>query len=230
VDNPENNYAKEFIALIDTFSLTQHVQGPTHSLGHTLDLVITKGLDVSTAVKDLALSDHFCVFFDVSMSPHTQNTAMMVKRRIINDQTSALFEQALSLKSSQLSDSEDLFDHFNAKMANIMDDIAPLQFKKVMDKQKAPWRQNPAVKLLKRECRKTERKWRKYKLQIHYEIHKEMLRTYNSEICKARQSFFSNIINRSSNNTRILFSTVDKLTNPPSQLAPELLSTNKCNE
>ncbi|XP_062379523.1 uncharacterized protein LOC134068036 [Sardina pilchardus] len=179
----------------------------------------------------LALSDHFCVFFDVSMSPHSQNRSMLVKRRIINDKTSVLFEQALSQTSSNLSDSvEDLLDHFNAKMANIMDGIAPLKSKKVKDKQKAPWKQNPAVKLLKRECRKTERKWRKYKLQIHYDIHKDMLRTYNFEICKARQSFFSNIISRSSNNTRVLFSTVEKLTNPPSQLAPELLSTNKCNE
>ena len=40
VDNPENSYAKELNALLDTFILTQPVQGPTHSLGHTMDLVI----------------------------------------------------------------------------------------------------------------------------------------------------------------------------------------------
>lgn len=43
----------------------------THSLGPTLDFVVTKGLDVSTDVKDL--SGHFCVFFDVSLSPVIQN-------------------------------------------------------------------------------------------------------------------------------------------------------------
>ncbi|XP_076118485.1 uncharacterized protein LOC143099274 [Alosa pseudoharengus] len=87
MDNVNDCLTIAFQSLIEHVGFTQHVQGPTHSLGHTLDLVITKGLDVSTAVKDLALSDHFCVFFDVSMSPHTQNTAMMVKRRIINYQT-----------------------------------------------------------------------------------------------------------------------------------------------
>ena len=55
VDNIQNSYAKE----LNTFSLTKLVQGPTHSLGHTLDLVITKGLNISTTVKDLALSDFF---------------------------------------------------------------------------------------------------------------------------------------------------------------------------
>ena len=31
--------ASELLSLLDTLNLTQHVQGPTHFLGHTLDLV-----------------------------------------------------------------------------------------------------------------------------------------------------------------------------------------------
>ncbi|KAL2083495.1 hypothetical protein ACEWY4_021268 [Coilia grayii] len=231
VDNPENTYAKEFLTLIDTFSLTQHVQGPTHSHGHTLDLVITKGLNVSTTVMDLAISDHFCVFFDVCMSPHIQNRSMSVRRRVINNGTGLLFEQALSHTPSQPSDcADDLMIHFNSRMTHIMDNIAPLKTKRVTDNQKAPWKLNPVVKLLKRECRKSERMCRKSKLQIHYQIHKEMLGKYNLEISKARQSFFSNIINRNINNARVLFSTVEKLTNPSSQLPPELSLVKKCND
>jgi hypothetical protein len=63
VDNPEKTHARDFLAVIDTFNLTQYMQDPTHSQGHTLDLVITKGLTVSTHVVDLALSDHCCTFF-----------------------------------------------------------------------------------------------------------------------------------------------------------------------
>ncbi|XP_060775062.1 tubulin beta-1 chain isoform X1 [Neoarius graeffei] len=168
---------------------------------------------------------------DVSMSPHIQNSSTTMGRRVIKDNTCALFEQALSQNSTKMSDSvDDLLEIFNLNMTQIMDDIAPFKIKRVNDKQKAPWKQYLAVKLLKRECRKTERKWRKSKLHIHYQIHKEMLCNYNYEIRKARQSFFSNIINRNMNNARVLFSTVEKLTNPPPQLAPELLSVNKCNE
>ena len=78
-----------------------HVDNPA---GHTLDPVITKGLNISTTVKDLALSDHFWEFFDVSMSPHIQNRYMSVRKRVINDHTSAAFEQALSRTSTYLSD------------------------------------------------------------------------------------------------------------------------------
>ncbi|KAF7644646.1 hypothetical protein LDENG_00218380, partial [Lucifuga dentata] len=46
IDNPNDNTAKEFCALLDTFELLQHVTGPTHTRGHTLDLVISKGLSI----------------------------------------------------------------------------------------------------------------------------------------------------------------------------------------
>ena len=76
-----------------------------------------------------------------------------------------------------------------------MDDIAPFKLKRVTEKRKAPWKQNPTVNLLKSECRTTERKWHKFRLQIHYQIHEEMLHTLNAEKGKARQSFFFNLFN-----------------------------------
>ena len=75
VDNPENSYAKELKALLDTFGLTQQVQGPTHS---PLDPVITKGINISPTIKDFTLSDHFCVFFGVSMSPPKQTHSCVI--------------------------------------------------------------------------------------------------------------------------------------------------------
>ena len=86
------------------------------------------------------------------------------------------------------------------------------------------------MKLQKTECRKAERRWRKTKLKIHHDIYKEELFTYGLELKKARQSFFSDLINKNINNSRLLFSTIDRLTNPRMEIAPELISTQKCNE
>lgn len=41
VDSPTNHSAAEFLDLLDCLHLKQHVGVPTHSKGHTLDLVIT---------------------------------------------------------------------------------------------------------------------------------------------------------------------------------------------
>ena len=70
VDNVCDRNAKELCAVLETFGLIQHVSEPTHSRGHTLDLLMTKGVNISSVnVVDVALSDHFCVFFELSVIP-----------------------------------------------------------------------------------------------------------------------------------------------------------------
>ncbi len=83
---------------------------------------------------------------------------------------------------------------------------------------------------MKRQFRKAERMWRKTKLEIHYSSYKDSLHAFNVEVGTARQTFFSNLINSNLNNTRTLFATVERLTNPPSQIPSEMLSYSKCNE
>uniref|UniRef100_A0A672L323 Reverse transcriptase domain-containing protein n=1 Tax=Sinocyclocheilus grahami TaxID=75366 RepID=A0A672L323_SINGR len=139
--------------------------------------------------------------------------------------------EAISLTPSISADSVDLLlDSFNSKVKNVIDDIAPLKVSRKTGRQKSAWRKSTAVQSMKRQCRKAERMWRKTKLEIHYSIYKDSLRTFNVELGKARQSFFSNLINSNLNNTRTLFATVERLTNPPNQIASEMLSDSKCNE
>ena len=220
--------AKELSALLDTFGLFQHVKGPTHTRGHTLDLVIAKGVNISSVdVKDLALSDHFCVFFDLQIIPNVQLTSVSVKRRYINENTSAKFMEAIAMSPNVSAESVDeLLDEFNW----IMDAVAPIKTKTTLIRKKTSWRNTMMVKALKTECRKAESKWRKNKLQIHRDLYKISLCNFNYELLKARQRHFSEIINKNINNTRTLFAMVDKLKTPPKQIAPELLSTAKCSE
>ena len=59
VDKPEDRSAKELCYVLEHFGLSQHVNQPTHNKGHTLDLLISKGLDISNlSVSDVGLSDH----------------------------------------------------------------------------------------------------------------------------------------------------------------------------
>ena len=68
------------------------------------------------------------------------------------------------------------------------------------------------------------------RLHVHHDIYKESLRAYNLDLKNARETFFSNIINSNTNNAQTLFATIDRLTNAPTQIPPELLSTQECNE
>ncbi len=65
--------------------------GPTHNLGHTLDLLISKGLNISsTFIRDVALSDNFSIFFDILICPATEARPVSVKKKFINENTGEL--------------------------------------------------------------------------------------------------------------------------------------------
>uniref|UniRef100_A0A3Q3RT53 Endonuclease/exonuclease/phosphatase domain-containing protein n=1 Tax=Mastacembelus armatus TaxID=205130 RepID=A0A3Q3RT53_9TELE len=68
IDNFNHFWDRRHLFKGDRLSLNKsgvkHVTDPTHIKGHTLDLIISKGLNISEVeVTDVALSDHYCVFF-----------------------------------------------------------------------------------------------------------------------------------------------------------------------
>lgn len=112
VDNVCDRNAEELSAVLETFGLTQHVCEPTHSRAqHTLDLLITKGVNISNVnVVDVALSDHFCVFFDLSVSPKPPAGPAVVRRRHINNSTGALFMEMINFENASCSNVDELLN------------------------------------------------------------------------------------------------------------------------
>lgn len=56
IDNITDHFANLFTDMLSTYDFTQHA---THSHGHTLDLVISKGLDITiNSILDVEISDH----------------------------------------------------------------------------------------------------------------------------------------------------------------------------
>ena len=158
IDNTKDANAKELCALLDTFDLLQHVRGPTHTRGHTLDLVISKGVDISSVdIKDLALSDHFCVFFNFQIVPNIQLTSVSARKRYINENTSVKFVETIAMSPTVNAETiDELLENFNCKISSVMDAVAPFKTKTTLSRQKhkTPWRNTVMVKALKTECRK----------------------------------------------------------------------------
>lgn len=67
IDNPSSLLAADFLNIPDCLYLTQHVDAPTHTRGHTLDLVISDSPSIKNLlVYDLGVSDHSIISMDVS--------------------------------------------------------------------------------------------------------------------------------------------------------------------
>ncbi len=75
--------ALELSFIIENFGLSQHVKEPTHNKGHIFDLVISKGLNISNVmVLDVALLDHFCVLFDMTVILNARTMSKTFEKRV----------------------------------------------------------------------------------------------------------------------------------------------------
>lgn len=74
VNSPSCHFAAEFLQLLDCSNLRQLVDVPTHTKGHTLDLVITDSAPLSNLhVYDLCVSDHKAI--SMGMAPSSSPNA-----------------------------------------------------------------------------------------------------------------------------------------------------------
>lgn len=197
---PHNQLAKDFLNLIDSFSLIQHVLDPTRVQGHTLDLVLSFGLPIfNLEISDAIFSDHCPLVFNILLSHcHLKPTSSTRRYRVFKptEQFSTAFER---LSNSSFGDGIEQMDlNFNNKCKAILDEIAP--FKSVRSTAYSdPWI-NDSTRLARRQCRKAERKWKKDKLQVSFLLLRESLSRYQVILKAEKSKFLASIIETNSNN------------------------------
>lgn len=83
IGDKDNNEAKQFIDLMNSGALEQHVNSPTHTRGHILDLIITNssdGLVSNLQVLPGMPSDHAVITFSVDF-PRPASSKVTTERR-----------------------------------------------------------------------------------------------------------------------------------------------------
>nr|XP_054588195.1 uncharacterized protein LOC129153142 [Nothobranchius furzeri] len=190
-----------FSSIMDSFSFTHHVSGPTHTRGHTLDLVFT--------------SDHHCIFFNLSVSASPPPARRMVSSRFLNESTARNFSAAFDPPCSSDNDPDSLPSQSNDHCLSILDNICLVRTRSVPAVSPTPWFHDS----LKRQCRKTERLWKKTRLHVHLLHLKDLLSSFNSAVRGTRVSYFSNLMSQSKGNPKVLFNTISSIVSPASPTA-----------
>ena len=148
---------QDFLALVDSFNLKQHVCSPTHHAGHILDLLITRDDDqlvTSVSIHDAAFSDHFVVNCALSLEkpPFTRKQIILVLRILI-----LIFDiRSSSLLSDPPNELDDLVARYDSELSGIFNRHLPIKKRTVTIRPVAPWYSEE----LKREKRRLERWWR----------------------------------------------------------------------
>ena len=217
IDRQTDCDAKRFVSILDSFDLVQHVAGPTHRDGHTLDLVITRASEkelVSNCCVGQRISDHFAVHCNLALvKPSLERKVISYRKTRSIDFDK--FRQDLA-NSSLLSDSSDhadldaLVGAFNDTLSHLVDSHAPLKTRTITIRPHSPW-YTDEIATEKRKRRSLERRWRSSRLSGDYENYVTQCNVVNNMLRAAKVSYYGSVIEGSRHGQRVLFQTVEKL-------------------
>ena len=150
--------------------------------------MISRGLHtVVDRIVDLGASDHYCLFFNVTISHLDNNdTKCLIKRRFLSPSSAAMFSNHLHSQafSDEPTSIHEKVNNFNHKLRSSLDIVAPERIKKKSQTKATPWK-NEQTCLLKSCCCWAERAWRKNKLTVHRKILIKSISAYNNALWKA---------------------------------------------
>ncbi len=210
---------REALKLNDLFSsmgLTQHINEPTHSSGHTLDLVVTRSSDSifhSAPYVDARLSDHWSLLFKVRMTkppPVFKHTEF----RRINDIDIEQFRKDISdsdlCRNPPLGDLASLVGMYNSCLSDLLDTHAPKCEKDLPVRPRQEWFNND-IKIERQLRRKYERLYKRTKLTCHEDMLRNQKNKVNIMCRSARCEHYSKKVQECGTDQKALFRIVKEL-------------------
>ena len=210
VDNPNSKEGIRFNEILQEYGFIQHVSFPTHSKGHTLDLVITpKDSLLIRAVDytDPGISDHHAILFrifDEKPAPITKT----IKYKDVKNIDSLSFQRDIKAVSDQIASSNDpveLVSQYGSKLSALAQEHIPVIEKTVIIRPNTKWF-NLNLRNQKVLKRRLERKFKRTGLPSDYEAFKAQCKHYNYLITEAKSEFISQQVVESSDDKKKLFS------------------------
>ena len=214
IDDTDDYYANEFLSILNTFALTQHVHEATHINGHILDLVITRSS--CSLVRDIHVSppwvsDHSIIYFTVSIEKPSFQT-MTVYRRKWKQINMDNFRQDIldsNIMAPDIHVSE-LVSQYNKVMSGLLDRHAPIKAKTITLRPQAEW-YTTELENEKRTKRRLERKYRKTLLSEDAHAFQIQCARYSELLVTTRQQFYATKVEQHAGDQKSLYKIINKL-------------------
>jgi len=215
MDNESDCYSRRFSECIQSNGLTQHVQTPTHTSGHILDLILTRntdGLNVSEPTADYFISDHSFVTCCIEQCrpPLIRKTVTSRnwKSVCIDDMKNDLAE--LRTIGNESCDTDTLVRDLTDRTTHIVDKHAPRKERNIVCRPDIPW-YSDYLKHLKHYKRSIEKIHMKHKSPLTKDVYKKVRNNYIKEAATAKSSFYQSVISDAEGNVKKLYSVTSKL-------------------
>ena len=219
VDNSGDSYVMRFGNVLQQYSYFQHVQEPTHSGGHTLDLVISRledGFVRSVTVHDYNISDHS---FVLCMLASGKSFPCKSIKQVRSWKKANLSEFMSEVSTSVLCDMEflrncpsvsDLVLSYNTILLSLVDKHVPLVALVSTSRQRVPWFSRELRDAI-RKRRKLERLWRKTRTVIHRADFVHQRNIVKTLVLSSKRSFYTDYVKEHSQSSRDLWNAISTL-------------------
>ena len=227
-NKPTDTFVSNFNDILNTFSLKQCINVPTHICGNTLDLVIYDPLVLTVGDIDVhnpQLSDHSPIFFNLESNIQTDVKREVTFRNFKNVNLDN-FKKDIEVASSSFIQNcdENNFTQsltiFNQLLSEVVDSHAPL-ISKLVDVNPKPGWIDTEYRTARSERRKLYKTWKNCKNNIERQQHRQHFeisrRAVNDLSISKRKKYYSQVISDSKNSQRDLY-----------KICNTLLDTQKC--
>lgn len=214
-ENENSNETSRLMSLLHDHNLQQHVVGPTHESGHTLDLVIGRVGEECLETVEIgeSLSDHSAIHCKLHLRKPKAVKRVIQFRKIkaIDSTTFSSDIEKSELSSSDASlTAETLLHKYNVVMGELLDRHAPQRSCVIIDHPAIPW-YNQEIADAKRKRRQLERKWRRTGLSVDKQLFKDQ-RNLTKELFKvAKSEFWNDLIMECGSDQKALYGIISQL-------------------
>ena len=218
MDDANSAGVSKFHDLLQEYGLYQHVSGPTHNHGHTLDLVITRHQSDINGItcQDPLISDHELVSFFIKSNksepklPPTKTTYRRYKS--LNEENFCADILSSELDRLNSTDPVTLLGSYEKILTDLLNKHVPLCTKTVSQHPKVPWFNND-IKMAKMARRKAERKWCQSRTSTDRDLYVQAKDRVVTLIRKHKKRHFCDKIMECKGDQKLLFQTANLLLN-----------------
>ena len=216
VNNQSDAHSVQFLSLLDSFNLKQHVSSSTHISNNTLDLVITpqqSSILSSVIISPISPSDHYRVMSFLNFQPPPPKPAILhAFRRIksIDIQSFCKDIASSTLVTNPPTALPDLVASYNTTLSAILDRHAPVKSKLLTSTHSNPW-YTTELRTLKCDRRRCEHQWRSHPCTQTLSFLRTATNIYNKALLAAKKLYYSELITSNSGNPHQLWNTINNI-------------------
>ena len=218
-EKSDSKNVEDLSDLLSSYGLFQFVVGPSHKLGHTLDLVFANRHELDLPLMypvDFEMSDHFPILFRIPSFKHKsvplskqisyRNLKAVNRVDFAEKLTSSLNNQTQSTDVNNLNFSG-FYNLFSECVVSELDKVAPVKTKTISSAQQPPWmdaeyRSERAIR------RRLERAWNVSSDPLDKALYVTQRKLCSELVISKRSQYFSNIISKCEGDQRALFKVV----------------------